>query len=275
MDRPLVTRFAPSPTGRLHLGHAFSALTGRALADAHDGRFLLRIEDIDRTRCRPAFEAGIRADLRWLGVAWDGLVVRQSERLDVYAEALDRLRHLGVVYPCTCSRADIAAAASAPHGVGTVYPGTCRGAGRMPDSAAWRLDVARAVALTGPLDWVDGYAGRVAADPMGGGDIVVARRDIGTSYALAVVVDDAWQGVTDVVRGVDLFAATHTQRLLQSLLGLPEPRYHHHPLISGPDGKRLAKRDGAASVAWHREHGATPAVVRAALPPVVLPSLAP
>ena len=267
----VVTRFAPSPTGPLHLGHAYSALTGRALADAHGGRFLLRIEDIDRTRCRPAWEAAILRDLRWLGIGWDGPVVRQSERLPAYAAALDHLKALGVVYPCTCTRADIAAAASAPHGPeGPLYPGTCRSLQRPGDSAAWRLDVRAALDLTGPLAWRDATAGTIAADPAALGDIVVARRDIGASYALAVVVDDAWAGVTDVVRGLDLFDATHAQRLLQALLGLPAPRYHHHPLVLGPDGRRLAKRDGSASLAWLRDHGATPDTVRAALPPVVL-----
>ena len=276
VNGPVVTRFAPSPTGRLHLGHAFSALTGRALADAHGGRFLLRIEDIDRTRCRAEFTAGIVADLAWLGIGWDGPVLRQSARAAAHADALDRLKRLGVVYPCACTRADIAAAASAPHDQrGPIYPGTCRGASRPADSAAWRLDVAAALALTGPLEWHDAATGRVAADPLASGDIVVARRDIGTSYTLAVVVDDGFQGVTDVVRGADLFAATDVQRLLQALLGLPAPRYHHHALILGPEGRRLAKRDGAATLAWMREHGATPAAVRAALPPVVVASAAP
>lgn len=275
----LVTRFAPSPSGRLHLGHAFSALTGWTLARTCGGLFKLRIEDIDRTRCRPEHEAGEIEDLRWLGVEWDGPVLRQSERLPVYAAALERLRAMGLEYPCFCTRADIAAAARAPHGPeGIVYPGTCRGvpaderADRMTrEPFAWRLDVAAALAVTGPLTWRDADAGFVAADPLKGGDIVVGRKELGVSYHIAVVVDDAAQGVTDVVRGRDLFEATHVQRLLQALLGLPEPLYRHHALILGPDGRRLAKRDGAASLASLREAGATPAEIIAMLPPLPAP----
>lgn len=263
---PLTTRFAPSPTGLLHRGHALSALLAWWLARRSGGRFILRIEDIDTTRCRPAFEAAIFEDLAWLGLDWDGPVWRQSERGPVYAAALDRLVALGVAYPCFCSRADIAAAASAPHGPeGPLYPGTCRH--RAPrerarrlatERPAWRLDVAAALAITGPLDWRDAWAGPQQADPAAGGDFVIARRDIGTAYALAVVVDDAARGVTDVVRGVDLFEATHGQRLLQALLGLPTPRYHHHPLVLGSDGKRLAKRDGGETLRAVREAGTDP-----------------
>jgi glutamyl-Q tRNA(Asp) synthetase len=265
-----VTRFAPSPTGALHLGNAFSALFGWQRARAKAGRFLLRIEDIDTTRCRPAHAAALIEDLRWLGLDWDGPVWRQSERLGIYAEALARLQGMGLAYPCFCTRADIAAAASAPHGPeGAVYPATCRGMSdtergdRMAHQPfAWRLDVASALAQTGPLWWVDAEAGRVAADPVAGGDIVIARKDIGTSYTLAVVVDDAAQGVTEVVRGRDLFEATHVQRLLQALLGLPEPGYCHHRLIIDVDGKRMAKRDGATSIREMREAGATQEMVR-------------
>jgi glutamyl-Q tRNA(Asp) synthetase len=265
-----VTRFAPSPTGAMHLGNAYSALFGWQRARAQGGRFLLRIEDIDATRCRPAHEAALIEDLRWLGIDWDGPVWRQSERTSVYAPALDRLRELGLAYPCFCTRADIAAAASAPHGPeGAIYPGTCRGLSDTERAArgagggfAWRLDVAAALAQTGPLWWHDAEAGRVAADPMAGGDIVIARKDIGTSYALAVVVDDAAQGVTEVVRGADLFAATHVQRLMQAVLGLPEPGYCHHRLIADDRGKRLAKREGAATIAGLRAEGVTPEAVR-------------
>lgn len=262
---PLTTRFAPSPTGLLHRGHALSALLGWQMARQAGGRFILRIEDIDTTRCRPEYEAAIMDDLAWLGLDWDGPVWRQSERGPVYRAALDRLVALGVAYPCFCTRADIAAAASAPHGPeGVIYPGTCRHlpaderARRLADEQpAWRLDVTAALALTGPLHWHDAWAGRVVADVQAQGDFVVARRDIGTAYALAVVVDDAAQGVTDVVRGQDLFAATHGQRLLQALLGLPTPRYHHHPLLLGADGKRLAKRDRSETLAMLRAHGMT------------------
>jgi glutamyl-Q tRNA(Asp) synthetase len=263
VDKSVVTRFAPSPTGLLHRGHALSALTAWRLARAAGGRFVLRIEDIDTTRCRPDFEAAILDDLAWLGLDWDGPVWRQSQRGAVYRAALEQLIALGVAYPCFCTRADIAAAASAPHGPeGPVYPGTCRAldaatrAARLaPERPAWRLDVAAALAITGPLRWHDAQAGWQAADPGAGGDFVVARRDIGTAYALAVVVDDAAQGVTDVVRGLDLFAATHGQRLLQALLGYPVPRYHHHRLLLGADGRRLAKRDSAETLQALRAQG--------------------
>jgi glutamyl-Q tRNA(Asp) synthetase len=262
----LTTRFAPSPTGGLHLGHAYSARAAHDLARAAGGRFILRIEDIDTTRCRPEHESGILADLAWLGLTWDGPVWRQSERGPVYRAALDELVGQGVAYPCFCTRADIAAAASAPHGPdGPLYPGTCRAltagerAARLATSApAWRLDVAKALAITGPLIWHDATQGEQQADPLAGGDIVIARRDIGTAYALAVVVDDAAQGITDVVRGADLFHATHAQRLLQALLGLPTRRYHHHRLIAGPDGKRFAKRDAALTLSALRTAGRSP-----------------
>lgn len=269
-----ITRFAPSPTGLLHRGHAFSALLAWRLARGSGGRFLLRIEDIDTTRCRPAFETAIKADLAWLGLDWDGPVWRQSQRSAVYAAALDRLVESGVAYPCFCTRSDIAAAAGAPHGPdGPVYPGTCRGldaatrvARLATQQPAWRLDVAAALAHTWPLRWHDQDAGWQPADPQMLGDIVIARRDVGTAYALAVVVDDAAQGVTDVVRGRDLFEATHSQRLLQALLGLPTPRYHHHPLILDSDGRRLAKRSAAETLAAWREAGRSPAEVIASLP---------
>jgi glutamyl-Q tRNA(Asp) synthetase len=267
------TRFAPSPTGLLHSGNAFSALTGWQRARARGGRFCLRIEDIDTGRCRPEFDTGILADLAWLGIDWDGPVLRQSQRLPIYAEAVARLRAAGLLYPCFCSRADIAAAATAPHGPdGPRYPGSCRHlsaaerADRMARAAfAWRLDVGAALALTGPLDWTDATAGRMVADPMAGGDIVIARKDLGVSYHLAVVIDDAAQGVTEVVRGIDLFAASHVQRLLQALLDLPEPGYCHHRLILAPDGRRLAKRDRDATLVALRTAGVDPAALRARL----------
>jgi glutamyl-Q tRNA(Asp) synthetase len=264
----LISRFAPSPTGRLHLGHGFSALCAHDLARAGNGRFLLRIEDIDPTRCRPEHVAGILEDLRWLGLGWDGDVVFQSERLPLYAEALDRLKALGLVYPCFCTRAriaaEIAASAAAPHGPdGALYPGICRDlpaqerADRIAagEPHAWRLDVARAAALAGPLTWHDAQAGKVAATPEIHGDVVLARKDAPTSYHLAVTVDDAAQGVTDVVRGQDLFAATHVHRLLQALLALPTPRYHHHALLTDDKGDRLAKRAGSPTLASMRAEG--------------------
>jgi len=269
----VVTRFAPSPTGPLHLGHAFSAVLAHDFARAWGGRFLLRIEDIDGTRSRPEHVAGIVEDLAWLGLAWDGEVVFQSQRLALYAEALARLRAMGLLYPCFCTRKDIAASASAPHGPeGLVYPGTCRGlsadeqARRMAvEPHAWRLDMAKAVArIPTALEWSD-HGKAIPAEPGPFGDVVLARKDAPVSYHLAVTVDDAVQGVTDVVRGADLFAATHVHRLLQALLGLPTPLYHHHKLIAGPDGERLAKRHGAVALAELRASGADPAQIVAAL----------
>jgi glutamyl-Q tRNA(Asp) synthetase len=267
------TRFAPSPTGLLHIGNGFSALTGWQRARARGGRFCLRIEDIDSTRCRPAFDAAILADLAWLEIDWDGPVLRQSQRLAVYAEAVAQLRGRGLLYPCFCSRADIAAAVAAPHGPdGPLYTGTCRHlsqderAEHMAAKAfAWRLDIDAALAQTGRLNWIDTEAGRVAADPLAGGDIVIARKDLGVSYHLAVVIDDAAQGVTEVVRGIDLFPASHVQRLLQALLGLPETTYYHHRLIMAPDGRRLAKRDQDATLASLRAGGTGPEELRTRL----------
>lgn len=259
-----VTRFAPSPTGRLHLGHAFSAIQAHDRARGAGGRFLLRIEDIDTGRSRPAHVAAIEADLRWLGLDRDGPVLFQSGRLPVYAAALAQLRELGLLYPCFCTRAEIAAAAAAPHGPSEIYPGTCRALSRAGRAArvaaghghALRLDMAAAVALTGPLDWHDEIAGAIAADPMAHGDVVLARKDAAASYHLAVTLDDAAQGISHVVRGVDLFAATHVHRVVQALLGLPTPIYRHHPLVSGADGVRLAKRHDAPSLESGRLTGA-------------------
>lgn len=266
----IVTRFAPSPTGRLHLGHAASAWRAFRFARDRGGRFLLRIEDIDPGRCRAEYVEGIAEDLRWLGLDWDGAVRRQSAHLADYAVALGRLQADRLVYPCFCTRkaieTEIAASGQAPHGPdGLLYPGTCRRLGdaersrRLETEAhAWRLDMAAAVARTGPIGWHDASAGDVVATPELFGDVVLARKDAPTSYHLAVVHDDALQGVTDVVRGDDLFAATHVHRLLQALLALPTPRYHHHPLIRDASGRRLAKRDRAASLAELRAGGADP-----------------
>ena len=271
-NRPMiVTRFAPSPTGYLHLGHVRSAWEGwRAARDA-GGRFLLRIEDIDRGRCRPEFAAAILEDLTWLGLDWDGPVRRQSEHFADYRAALERLEAHGLLYPCFCTRkdiqAEIARAGGAPQGEdGPIYPGTCRylspseRAERMAAGAdyALRLDVGAALARAGTLDWSDDGQ-RVVADPASLGDVVLARKDVPTSYHLAVTVDDALQGVTLVTRGVDLFTATHTHRLLQALLGLPTPSYRHHPLLTDANGRRLAKRDRALTVRAMREAGTSPA----------------
>lgn len=249
------TRFAPSPTGRLHLGHAFSAIQAHDFAQAQGGRFSLRIEDIDGTRSRPEHVDAILRDLEWLGLGWNGEVTFQSQRLEQYQAALDRLRAMDLLFPCFCTRADIAASLSAPHGLeGALYPGTCRGLVD-PDLSrphSWRLDVEKALALVpqaeSELQWHDAFAGWVRADPLAHGDVILARKDAPASYHLAVTVDDAAQGITHVVRGMDLFAATHVHRLLQALLGLPTPEYRHHPLLLGPDGTRLAKRHGAPAI---------------------------
>ena len=269
---PVVTRFAPSPTGRLHLGHAYSALIGWRRAREAGGRFLLRIEDIDPWRCRPEFTDGILEDLSWLGLDWDGEVRRQSEHLEDYLRPRTALEEQGLLYPCFCSRAEIAAATTAPHGPdGAVYPGTCRVLSpqeqdeRIGRGEEWalRLDMAKAVEAAGPLFWEDERAGRVPADPLPFGDVVLVRKDVKTSYHLAVTVDDALQGVTLVTRGVDLFAATHIHRLLQALLGLPTPRYAHHKLLTDAEGRRYAKRDRALTIEALRRAGHCPEAVRA------------
>jgi len=275
-----VTRFAPSPTGRLHLGHAYSALFARQEARSRRGRFLLRIEDIDASRCRAEFEAGIYEDLAWLGLSWETPVRRQSEHLAEYQEALDRLAGEGLLYPCFCTRAEIKAeiarAGAAPHGPpqgpdgGPIYPGTCR---ELADDErrrrraagepfALRLDMRKAAATAGELFFRDVAHGRVLATPEIFGDVILARKDTPTSYHLAVAVDDHAQGVTLVTRGADLFASTHVHRLLQALLGLGTPEYHHHKLIFGSDGQKLSKRAEAPSLQSLRESGHSPEEVR-------------
>ena len=277
---PAVCRHWPSPTGPAHLGHAYSALTAWDMAQAAGGTFLLRFEDIDRDRCRPEWEDAIAEDLRWLGLDWPRPARRQSEHFADYDAVLDRLGARGLVYPCACSRADIRAALTAPQEApprigpdGAVYPGTCRGrpmSDRAPGDAL-RLDMARAVASVGDLEFLEtgpAHAGRHGIDAeeliAGTGDVVLGRRLTGiVAYHLAVVHDDGVQGVTDVVRGEDLFAATPLHVLLQALLGLPHPRYHHHALIRDPQGRRLAKRDDARALALYRASGLSPADIRA------------
>jgi len=276
----VVTRFAPSPTGYLHLGHVYAALFAEALAREAGGRFLVRIEDIDSGRCRPEFEDKIYEDLRWLGLEWETPVRRQSEHLTEYAKALQRLTRMGVVYPCFCTRKEIEAeieqAGRAPHGpLGAVYPGTCRlltiserrqrFADRTP--YALRIDAYRAMAIAerdngGPMHWTDREAGVVVCDPSALGDMVVARKDTPTSYHLAVTLDDHLQGITLVTRGRDLYAATHVHRLLQALLGLNVPEYYHHDLLEGEDGTRLAKRDVNMTIQALRESGKKPEEIR-------------
>lgn len=279
MADEIVTRFAPSPTGHLHLGHAYSALFAAAAARRGGGRFLLRIEDIDASRVRPEFERAILEDLAWLGLEWETPVRRQSEHMADYERAVGRLEALGVVYPCFCTRAGIRAeierSPGAPHGPdGPLYPGTCKrlddgerderaGAG---ETFALRLDADRAARIVGarggPVAWTDAEAGERAVDATLHGDVVIARKDVPTSYHLAVTVDDALQGVTLVTRGLDLMPATHVHRLLQALLDLPEPRYHHHRLITDDAGRRLATRNEATALRTLRARGASPGDIR-------------
>ena len=266
-----VTRFAPSPTGPLHLGHAHAALVAQAR-----GHMLLRIEDIDQTRCKPEWEQAILSDLHWLGLVWPKPVLRQSDRAKFYRHALDILEKMGVTYRCGCSRGDIRAALSAPQeGAmtigpdGPIYPGICRDQGLLSQDVAIRLHMARAMQRVGPLVFTEtgqqhaGNHSKTAPEMIETiGDIVLARRDIGTSYHLSVVVDDAAQGITEVTRGTDLFEATAIHVLLQRLLGLAVPQYHHHDLIRDEQGKRLAKRDDARALSKYRAEGATPQDIR-------------
>jgi glutamyl-Q tRNA(Asp) synthetase len=238
------TRFAPSPNGPLHLGHAWSAIVAHDLARERGGEFLLRIEDIDGARSRPELAEEFRADLAWLGLTWRE-VAPQSARLARYEQCAERLRERGLLYPCRCTRAEIAAAAETQGPEGPVYPGTCRERDIDPGGAAWRLDVAKALALTGPLEWSDETAGVQLARPELLGDVVLMRKDAPASYHLAVTVDDADDRITLVTRGRDLFAATHVHRLLQALLDLPVRRWHHHALLIEADGRKLAKRRGS------------------------------
>ena len=255
-----VSRFAPSPTGRLHLGHAYSAVIGAALARDSGGKWLLRIEDLDQTRSRPEYVDGIFDDLRWLGLEWPEPVLVQSQRSAEYQAALGRLREQGLVYPCFCTRADIAAALEAPHGpAGSHYPGTCRGLIDDPERRAatphsWRLDTTRALERTGLPSWFEGER-TFESKREDFEDIILARKDAPAAYHLACVVDDAASGVTLVVRGADLRPSTPIQRLLQRLLDLREPRYLHHALVVHDDGRRLAKRDQAPTLVAMRELG--------------------
>lgn len=290
----MITRFAPSPTGPLHLGHAYSAILAHDMAMAAGGTFVLRIEDIDRARAKPQWEAQIYEDLEWLGLSWQDPVMRQSDRQAAYDAVLDTLWQKDLLFPCTCKRADILAASTAPHGPlfgpdGAVYPGTCRASYARahsdqmprPRDAVLRLNTSRSSEVLAPGN---DFTGRVASfeetghGPQGErggieftraqiedtiGDIVLARQGMGTSYHLSVVLDDAAQGITHVVRGEDLFEATKIHVFLQRLLNLPTPQYHHHRLIRDQAGKRLAKRDDARAVSKYRSEGASPADIRA------------
>jgi glutamyl-Q tRNA(Asp) synthetase len=274
----MVTRFAPSPTGRLHIGHGWSALMAMDLAHSGGGVLRLRIEDIDGTRSRAGHVEGIIEDLRWLGVEWDGEIVFQSQRLAFYDAALARLKEAGLIYPCFCTRAqiaaEIAASGSAPHDVGPpLYPGNCRHLGESEqaeriaraDGHCWRLNMGKAVARAGPLHWHDIDAGERQARPELAGDVVLARKDTPTSYHLAATVDDAAMSVTHVLRGDDLLAATDIHRLLQALLDLPTPLYRHHPLLIDNAGKRLAKRTAGLALNELRDAGVDPDMLRADL----------
>jgi glutamyl-Q tRNA(Asp) synthetase len=268
------TRFAPSPTGYLHRGHAFSALTAHAAARKAGGRLLLRIEDIDTPRCKSEYEAAIYEDLAWLGVEWEEPVRRQSEHLADYQAALERLGERGLIYRCFRTRKELAEIQSAPHGLPEAF---CAGPLHPHEEDrwleegrqyAWRLSLSAARAMVGNwtgLTFVDEARGTVRARPELAGDVVLARKDVGVAYHLAVVVDDALQGITHVIRGEDLFEATHIQRLLQALLELPTPRYKHHRLLLGPDGKRFAKRDKSQTLRELRARGVSPEQLRAEL----------
>ena len=255
-----ITRFAPSPTGRLHLGHAYSAVLGRAAAKENGGRFLLRIEDLDQTRSRPEFVEGIYEDLLWLNVDWDQPVLVQSQRSIEYEAALDELKSQGLAYACFCTRADIAAALEAPHGKTAHYPGTCRALPEDPERRAstphcWRLDSVKALDIAGFPSWTEWDGNFFTTGPEDFEDVILARKDTPAAYHLACVVDDAASGVTLITRGADRRRSTPIQRLLQRLLGLAEPTYLHHQLVTHADGRRLAKRDLAPTLAAMREVG--------------------
>lgn len=262
-----ITRFAPSPTGELHLGHAYAAKVAHDLAREHNGHFLLRHEDIDSSRVREIYYSQIEEDLRWLGLNWDGDALRQSHRQDAYRDALEILKQRGLVYPCFCTRKDIQQSLSAPHGLTEhIYPGICRdipaseSAQRIADgdAHAWRFNSNQAALIHGELSFHDLRFGKTQVNPDANGDAVLARKDIGIAYHLAVVVDDAFQNITHVTRGDDLLESTHIHRQLQAVLGFPEPTYLHHRCICDENGKRLAKRDDARSICTLREQGHTP-----------------
>ena len=265
----ITTRFAPSPTGKLHLGHAYAAKVAYDLAKMSGSHFLVRFEDIDHTRVRPEYYGEILEDLDWLGFHWEEEPWRQIDRISRYQEALEALKELNVAYPCYCTRREIetelANLAHAPQGPeGPLYPGSCRGLKHPPGGRepAWRLDTSVAAQIVGDLTFHDKIHGTIRVDPALLGDVILARKDIGTSYHLAVVVDDSAQKITHVTRGEDLLPSTHVHRVLQSLLGLAEPKYLHHALLTDQYGKRLAKRDDALSIATLREKGVSAGQVK-------------
>ncbi|MHA7820361.1 MAG: tRNA glutamyl-Q(34) synthetase GluQRS [Erythrobacter sp.] len=254
---PLVSRFAPSPNGHLHLGHAYSAIVAHDMAKAAGGQFLLRIEDIDGPRSHPEFAEEFRRDLEWLGLEWTE-VPAQSTRLDSYRDAAKKLVEAGMLYPCACNRREISDLPVRKTADGVEYPGSCRSkceSGKGEEPTALRLDVDRALAEVGEIVWIDENVGSVVADPRAFGDVVIVRKDLPASYHLAATLDDAADGVTLVTRGKDLLEATHVHRVLQELLGLPVPEWHHHALILDGDGEKLAKRRGSPPLADRREGG--------------------
>jgi glutamyl-Q tRNA(Asp) synthetase len=264
------TRFAPSPTGELHLGHAYAAKVAHDLAREHNGHFLLRHEDIDSSRVRDEYYSQIEEDLRWLGLNWDGEILRQTNRQSAYRDALEDLKQQGLVYPCFCTRKDIQQSLSAPHGAAEhIYPGTCRNLPKEEsdqriangEAHAWRFNSNKATTIHGELSFHDLRFGKTQVNPLANGDAVLARKDIGIAYHLAVVVDDAFQNISQVTRGDDLLESTHIHRQLQAVLGYPEPTYLHHRCICDETGKRLAKRDQARSIRTLREQGYTPEAV--------------
>jgi glutamyl-Q tRNA(Asp) synthetase len=270
----IITRFAPSPTGDLHLGHVYAAKVAHDLARDAGGRFLLRHEDIDAGRVKSEFYRHIEEDLEWLGFRWDGEILLQSGRREVYDDALETLKSIGLAYPCFCTRKDIQAALSAPHGSdAAIYPGTCRTLSTQNahdriaagEAHAWRFDAGKAAAIHGALSFHDLRSGKIRVDTSVNGDAVLARKDIGVAYHLAVVVDDAFQEITHVTRGEDLLEATHIHRQLQAVLEYREPLYLHHALVRDEKGKRLAKRDAARSIHTLREQGFSPDEVMAML----------
>jgi glutamyl-Q tRNA(Asp) synthetase len=266
LNPDVVVRFAPSPNGLLHLGHAYAAMMAHDFARERGGRFLLRIEDIDSGRSRPEFVRAILEDLRWLGLDWDGPVIFQSDRLDSYVAAADQLKAMGLLYPCFCSRAELRQLQDAGQQSevpdGPVYPGTCRHLDRelareraASEPHGWRLDIAKAMALTGPLQWTDGRHGPQACQPELLGDVILVPKEMPVAYHLAVTLDDARDGITHVVRGDDLFASTHIHRLLQALLDLPTPIYFHHSLLLDEKGEKLSKSRDSASLSVLRLAG--------------------
>jgi glutamyl-Q tRNA(Asp) synthetase len=272
----IITRFAPSPTGELHLGHAYAAKVAHDFARSANGLFFLRQEDIDNNRVKAEFYLQIEADLKWLSLLWDGEILHQSSRQQAYDAALDSLKSMELAYPCFCTRKNIQAALSAPHGSeAAIYPGTCRHLSSLEardriaagEAHCWRFNAEKAAQIYGALSFEDLRFGKILVDPKINGDAILARKEIGVAYHLAVVVDDAFQKITHVTRGEDLLGATHIHRQLQAILGFAEPTYLHHACVCDENGKRLAKRDQARSIRNLRDAGHSPSEVLAMFSP--------